>query len=163
MDGICLKLKAGSDVPAETLLQALDFIRNFADRYHHAREEEYLFPALEQAGFGKEGGALSFLQAEHRIERELLAELELTVEEYQYGDDAAAQHFVKAADNFCTHLIGHMQKEDKLLFRIAEEMLDEEAKTELLRCLSQTSFGNKQEGIQKYEHLATELENNWTV
>lgn len=163
MDGICLKLKAGGEVPAEALLQTLDFIRNFADRHHHAREEEYLFPALEQAGFGKEGGALSFLQAEHRIERELLAELELTIEEYQCGDEDAALHFVKAADNFCTHLIGHMQKEDKLLFRIAEEMLDEDVKPELMRALSQPGVGNTPEEIEKYEHLATELENNWAI
>src|SRR5262249_51591136 len=79
LDGICLKLKSGVNVPAEALCQILDFIQNFADRFHHAREVTYLFPALDQNGFQREGGAIGFLTREHDLERLLTAELELAI------------------------------------------------------------------------------------
>ena len=71
LDGMCLNLKIGGNVPPEALDQILDFIQNFADRFHHTREATYLFPALGQNGFQKEGGALRFLTEEHEIERML--------------------------------------------------------------------------------------------
>lgn len=88
LDGMCLRLKAGDEIPAEALSKALEFVQNYVDRHHHFREEEYLFPALKQCGF-EEGGALPFLLEEHAHERELLAELEFAIEEYRYGDSNA--------------------------------------------------------------------------
>jgi hemerythrin-like domain-containing protein len=110
LDGMCMNLKSGGNVPPEALYQILDFIQNFADRFHHAREETYLFPALGQNGFQKEGGALSFLTGEHEIERLLTAELELSIGEYRHGDWAAVDRFVKAADLYRDHLVGHMRE-----------------------------------------------------
>jgi hemerythrin-like domain-containing protein len=162
LDGMCLRLRAGDEIPAGALSQALEFIQNYADRYHHSREEEYLFPALEQYGF-EESGALAFLREEHSCERELLAELEFAVEEYRYGDSKAVQRFIEITDRFRNHLIGHMQKEDSLMFRLAEDLLDEEAKDDLMQGLARHR-GEDQEGVsQKYEQLAAELENTWAV
>src|SRR5262245_34311964 len=98
LDGMCLILKSGGDVPPEALYQILDFIQNFADRFHHAREETYLFTALDQNGFQRDGGALGFLIGEHESERMLTAELELAIGEYRHGDPAAVDRFVKAAN-----------------------------------------------------------------
>lgn len=162
LDGICLRLKVGNEIPAEALAQALDFIQNFADRFHHRREEEYLFPALKQFGF-EEGGALHFLREEHSLERELLAELEFAVEEYRCGDSEAIRHFIEVSGRFCRHLIGHMQKEDTLLFRMAEDLLDEQAKNELMRNLGQGRADSRESVSQRYERLAAELEKAWAV
>lgn len=163
IEGMCFKLKTGENVPIEALSQALEFVQNFADRFHHMREEEFLFPALEQAGFGREGGALYFLQEEHLIERELLVKLEFAVREYRYGDPDAASQFVEAANQFCRHLVGHMQKEDNLLFRIAEEVISEESKTELMQHLLPKNGGYNEEGILEYERMASSLENAWAI
>ena len=162
LDGICLRLKAGDEIPAEALSQALEFIQNYADRYHHFREEEYLFPALKQCGF-EEGGALAYLREEHTRERELLAELEFAVEEYRYGDSNAVQRFIEITGRFRNHLIGHMQKEEGLLFKLVEDMLDEEVKGDLMQRLAQSSGEDQADVSHKYERLAAELENAWTV
>lgn len=162
LDGMCLRLKAGAEIPAEALSQALEFVQNYADRYHHFREEEYLFPALKQCGF-EEGGAVPFLLEEHAHERELLAELEFAVEEYRYGDSNAVQRFIEITGRYCKHLIGHMQKEDSLLFRMAEDLLDEDAKDQLMRNLARGD-AESQEGIsRRYEQTATELEHTWAI
>lgn len=160
LDGMCLRLLSGDEVPAEALLQALEFIQNYVDRYHHVREEEYLFPAMKQCGF-EEGGALHFLREEHVLERELLAELEFAIEKYRYGDSDAVQRFIEITDRFCRHLIGHMQKEDNLLFRMAEDLLDEDVKNALMQNLAQENTESNEGMSQRYERLAAELEKAW--
>lgn len=162
LDGMCLRLKAGDEVPAKALSQALEFIQTYADGHHHRREEEYFFPALKECGF-EEGGALRFLQEEHTLERKLLADLEFAVEQYRRGDADAVLRFVGISDRFCQHLIGHMQKEDSLLFRMAEDLLDDDAKNELMQKLARSVADSREAWNHRYEQIAAELENVWTI
>lgn len=161
LEGMCLTLRTGGSVPPDALMQMLDFIHNFADRYHHSREELHLFAALKQSGFQEDSGALGFLRREHETEREMLAELELAAEEYRYGDEAASQRFVRAAEQFSDLLIGHMQREDTILFPLAEEMIEEEAKAMLIREFTQPDNGVAESLLQQYERLARDLEKQW--
>jgi hemerythrin-like domain-containing protein len=163
LDGMCLTLKSGVNVPPEALYQILDFFQNFADRFHHTREETYLFPALGQNGFQKDGGALVFLTGEHEIERMLTAELELAIGEYRHGDAAAVDRFVEAANLYRDHMVGHMREEDSVLFRLAEEVLDETVKATLIQSFAQEEAQDCGGIVARYERLAQELEKNWAV
>src|SRR5262245_42186242 len=163
LDGMCLNLKIGGNVPPEALDQILDFIQNFADRFHHTREETYLFPALGQNGFQKVGGAIGFLTEEHEIERRLMAELELAIGEYRHGDSTAVDRFVEAANMYRDHLVGHMHEEDAILFRLAEEVLDEAVKASLIQSFAHGEAHNCDGMAARYELLAQELEKNWAV
>src|SRR5215475_13831418 len=100
LDGICLNLKTGGKVPPEPLYQLLDFIQNFADRFHHNKEETYLFPALSQNVLRKDSEALRFLMEEHQTERMLIAKLELAVGEYRRGDSAAVDRIIETANQY---------------------------------------------------------------
>jgi hemerythrin-like domain-containing protein len=163
LDGMCLNLKTGGNVPPEALYQILDFIQNFADRFHHSREATYLFPALGRNGFQKEGGALRFLTEEHEIERVLMAELERAIGEYSHGDWTAVDRFVEAANLYRDHLVGHMREEDTILFRLAEEVLDEAVKASLIQSFSQEGYQDCEGMVARYERLAQELEKNWAL
>jgi hemerythrin-like domain-containing protein len=163
LNGMALKLKLGEPVPPEALGQALDFIRTFADHYHHRREEEYLFPFLEECGLGEAGGALSFLHEEHVRERELQSELELALDEYRHGDPGAASRILATSEQYASHLVAHMQKEDTLLFRFAEDLLETEAKTALIQRLAQHANTPQAALVRKYEQLAAQLEQAWAV
>ena len=160
---MCLNLKSGGNVPPETLYQILDFIQNFADRFHHTREEIYLFPALGQNGFQMDGGALGFLTGEHETERMLTAELELAIGEYRHGDAAAIDRFVEAANLYRDHMVGHMREEDAILFRLAEEVLDEAVKASLTQSFAQEEAQGFDGTVARYELLAQELEKNWAA
>ncbi|MFN7948086.1 MAG: hemerythrin domain-containing protein [Blastocatellia bacterium] len=163
LDGMCLTLRAGGSVPPEALSQILDFIQNFADRFHHAKEENWFLPALKESGVLDEGGALAFLKKEHEMERHLLAELELATEEYRYGDAAAADNFVNAAVQFRDHLVGHMQQEEALIFQLAEEMLDESVKSAMIQSFVQENNKAGEGLTRRYEQLAEDLEKTWAV
>jgi len=163
LDGICLNLKSGVNVPPEALSQILDFIQNFADRFHHTREETYLFPALGHNGFQMDGGALGFLTGEHETERMLTAELELAIGEYLHGDSPAVDRFVEAASLYREHMVDHMQEEDAILFPLVEEVLDETVKATLTQSFAQEEAQSNDGMVARYERLAQELEKNWAV
>jgi len=161
LDGMCFRMITGSRVPDEELSKLLDFIRNFADQFHHDKEETHLFPALEKVGIRDENGPLAFLRDEHETERALLAELDLAIEEYRLNQDSI-ERFVSAARQYKDHLIGHMEQEEAILFRLAEEMLDEGAKDSLHRVFAEEN-ARAEELMRRYERLASELEKNWAV
>lgn len=161
LEGICIRMQMGGSVPGEELSKLLDFIQNFADKFHHAKEETYFFPALEQIGVRDEGGPLAFLRNEHETERSLLGELELAVEDYCHNH-AASEGFVSAALRFKDHLVEHMQQEDAILFRLAEETLDDQVKDSLTHAFAEGNAAS-QELTRRYEQLAKELERAWAV
>jgi hemerythrin-like domain-containing protein len=161
LEGMCLRMQTGSIVPDEELTKLLDFIRNFADGFHHSREESHLFPALEQIGIKNEDGPLSFLREEHETERKLLGVLESAIGDYRHNK-AAAEKFVSAAMEFKDHLIEHIEREDSLLFILAEEMLDDEVKDSINHVLAE-EVERAAEMTQRYERLAEELENAWSI
>jgi hemerythrin-like domain-containing protein len=158
LDGICFKLRTAEAVPIESLQNLLDFMQNFAIRFHHGKEEGHLFPALQQAGVRNEGGVLGFLCKEHELEQQLLAELALAIDGYRNGEGDAGDRFASAAIGFRDHLVGHMQQEDAVLFSLAEELLDEPVKAALIKV-----FATDREGCARYESMATELERAWAV
>ena len=159
LDGMRMHPNSGGSVPPEALCQILDFIQNFADRFHHAREETYLFPALGNNGFQKESGALGFLTGEHETERLL----ELAIGEYRHGDSTAVDRFVEAAHLYREHMVGHMREEDAILFRLAEEVLDEAVKASLTQSFGREEAQDRDGTVARYERLAQELEKNWAV
>jgi hemerythrin-like domain-containing protein len=161
LEGICFRMRAGEGVPDGELSKLLYFIRDYADGFHHAKEEIHLFPALEQAGIRDENGPLAFLRNEHETERRLLGELDLAIEEY-HRDSAAGEKFVSAALQFKDHLIGHIEQEDAILFRLAEEMLEERTKDSLIRDFAYQN-ADSQAMTQRYEQVARELEMAWAV
>src|SRR5262245_38908074 len=84
MEGMCFRIRTGGGAPSEELTKLIDFIRNYADRFHHAKEETHLFPVLEQIGVRDDNGPLAFLRNEHETERRMLCDLELAVDEFRH-------------------------------------------------------------------------------
>jgi hemerythrin-like domain-containing protein len=145
------------------LLEIVGFIRTFADHYHHGKEEAHLFPALERRGITRQGGPLGVMEYEHQIERELTADLEQAIDLYKDGDGEAAQSFVEAARSYMRLLVGHIEKEDSILFRIGDEVLDDEEKVALAASFKQTEAALGDRTLQDYENLASEIEEKWAL
>ena len=51
LEKMAQKCEAEGRLDKTSAEQAVDFFRNFADRWHHGKEETYLFPAMEAKGF----------------------------------------------------------------------------------------------------------------
>jgi hemerythrin-like domain-containing protein len=61
-------------IRAERVTQMVDFTRNLTDGDHHAKEEDLLFPPLEERSVS--GGTISVLLSEHEAARGCIREID---------------------------------------------------------------------------------------
>jgi hemerythrin-like domain-containing protein len=161
--GVCLRLQSGEPVPPATFSQLLDFIWSYADRHHHGREETLLFPALQRSEVASASGSLGFLKGEHETERRLLLRFGENIEAYRAGNAETLRQLIDTANDYREHLIRHIRREDAILFTLAEEVLDDDAKDALSRSLARPGEELGEGGVERYERLAAELERAWSV
>jgi hemerythrin-like domain-containing protein len=114
------RLEAGEKVEAVHLEEAVDFVKGFADKCHHAKEEDLLFPAMEKAGIPRTGGPLGVMLREHTEGRALVKAMTDSMPGIRKGDKAAARLFAESARGYGALLSQHIYKED-LLFPAMEK------------------------------------------
>lgn len=119
------RLEAGGDVPADVYLKAVDFFRGFTDGCHHAKEEEKLFPALEQRGLPRSGGPIGVMLAEHEQGRAHVRVMAEAAASYAEGDRSATAKLIQSGRGYVTLLRQHIGKEDGVLFPMADQMLSD--------------------------------------
>ncbi|MGZ4788271.1 MAG: hemerythrin domain-containing protein [Terriglobales bacterium] len=126
------RLKDGQEVPAATLEELIEFFRLYADKTHHGKEEDLLFPAMIEHGFSREVGPIHCMLSDHEHNRALTREMIAAAAEYRSGDESAGLRFAGAADEYVRLLREHIQKENLVLFVMAENTLPTEQEPELL-------------------------------
>jgi hemerythrin-like domain-containing protein len=161
LDGACLRLETGNQIPASDLSQMIDFISTFADSYHHGKEEIILFPVLVRAGIQYQGGPLGAMEREHQIERRLMGNLKNAAEEYGQGNAEACSRFIEAARAYTHLMVGHLEREDSVLFPIAEALLNDDEKKALIAefIKADDRFGTTR--LTELESTAVKLEDDW--
>jgi len=131
IDVVCTRLESGEKVKLEDCADMIDFIRNFADRCHHAKEEKLLFPAMEKAGIGRENGPIGVMLAEHTAGRNFVKGMDEALAEMKSGDSVATSKFFQDATSYINLLDGHIMKENNVLFVMADERLTANQQEEL--------------------------------
>src|SRR6266511_665970 len=117
------RLAGGRALPEGWWDRLIGWLRAFADLNHHAKEERYLFPALAKAGVPSEGGPVAVMLAEHVEGRALIEIME--------REDSTRR--VDAARRYLQLLRDHIEKENGVLFPLAEAVLEERAQRALAR------------------------------
>ncbi|HBG19927.1 MAG TPA: hemerythrin [Desulfobulbaceae bacterium] len=128
----------------------LEFLRVFVDRCHHGKEEKLLFPALEEVGIGRNGGPIGVMLAEHRLGRQAIAGMGSALMAYWEGDSDAAERFAAHAAAYHELLDRHIDKENNVLFVLAERHLS----AELLAVLAEEFAALEKEEIGVGRHEA---------
>lgn len=141
----------------------LDFLKNFADRCHHGKEEERLFPAMEARGFSPTTGPTAVMRQEHERSRELMAAMSESVRRGGNGDSAAVLRFERAARDYVQLLREHIHKEDSCLFPMAANFLSD-SDCELVRQFEEIEHEPRFDGQhEKYLKLADDLAQQFDV
>jgi hemerythrin-like domain-containing protein len=139
--------------------KALEFLRNFADQCHHFKEEKILFPALEEHGIPREGGPIGMMLAEHEEGRAHVRSMIDAVEQVAKGNGAASTTLLDHARAYVTLLREHIQKEDDILFRMADEVIPEDEQRRILKDFENHEAEEMGAGAhEKYLSIARELE-----
>jgi hemerythrin-like domain-containing protein len=129
---MCGRMEARSAVPTAHLEEILEFLRVFVDRCHHSKEEDHLFPALEAVGVPREGGPIGLMFFEHEQGRSYVRALGAAAREIAEGAPGGTAGFVANARLYRELLLAHIDKEDNVLYPIADAQLSPETQAALL-------------------------------
>ena len=123
MSKIADNIQHGGTADIQDLEKIIEFLRVFADKCHHGKEESVLFPELERLGIPRDGGPIGVMLLEHQIGRGIIANLHEAFVRYQSGENAALADIAEALGRYTALLENHIQKENHILFPMADRVL----------------------------------------
>ena len=113
-------------------LDGVDFIRNYADRFHHAKEEDVLFEALIRNGMPRANSPVTAMLMEHDQGRAYVRGMEAAVLEAREGLAGRENIIAENALAYATLLREHISKEDDILYPLAERVIPEAMRDEIV-------------------------------
>ena len=141
--------------------KALDFFSHFADQCHHLKEEQVLFPAMEERGIPRDGGPIGMMLMEHEEGRTYVRAMLSAIPLVETKNEAAKEILVDKAKAYLRLLKDHIQKEDEILFKIADDVISPDEQKQLLRSFEEHEAKEIGTGVhEKYLKLVEELERN---
>jgi hemerythrin-like domain-containing protein len=114
----------GSALDYELFTLILDYIEGFSDRFHHPKEDEYLFAALRRRGAGA-NDALDVLERDHARADELTRDLRYLLSRCRVAGAAAVEAFAAAVEEYVDFHWRHMRLEEEVILPLAERCLTE--------------------------------------
>ena len=140
----------------------VEFFRLFADRCHHGKEEDLLFPLLEKKGMPRGGGPIGVMLMEHDHGRDLVRQMSEAAEFYAKGNNDAGMRWAAAAFQYVPLLREHIAKENQVLFVMAERMLSSDEQRTLAQAFEKVEIEKMGAGTHERLHammdkLPTEL------
>jgi len=141
------RLEEGTFRNWQFYLDAVDFIRNYADRFHHAKEEDILFVALIKNGMPEKQSPIEAMHMEHDEGRSHVRAIEEAAQKALAGEAGQTAIIVEHAKGYAKLLRGHIEKEDEILYPLAERILPEEVRDGMLSAY--TTAEQQSPGLEK--------------
>jgi hemerythrin-like domain-containing protein len=151
LNTVSKRLESGEKVDQENLDSILDFIKTFTDTCHHGKEEDLLFVALENAGIPRDRGPIGIMLREHEMGRSYVGNMSEAVEKYKAGEPSYSSHFVENTEKSVELLTQHINREDNILYPMANMQLSEEKQRELIEDFEKLE--REKIGTGKHEEL----------
>ena len=152
-----LKQMADSNkVRVEFLMVAIDFIRTYADRTHHGKEEDILFRELAKKRLTPEHEkTMNALIEEHASARRMTTNLANAKDSYVKGNAGSLKDIVAFIRELVDFYPQHIEKEDKHFFYPCLEYLSKQEQDDMLQ-----EFWEFDRKLihEKYENVVGELE-----
>jgi len=103
----------------------LYYIDAFPERFHHPKEDRYLFRRLRMR-CAVAAPLLDRLEAEHRVGAELIRKLEQSLARYEHGGPGEFARFAADVDAYLEHHWRHMRAEEDEVLPLARTHLTPE-------------------------------------
>lgn len=151
------RLDSGQSVDQEVFLGAADFFKNFADKCHHSKEEKLLFEKMIERGFSGEVGPIAVMLREHEDGRSHVRRIaELSTKKL---DKKTRAELIKHLRAYVELLSQHIQKEDNILYPMADRILTSEDQKELENGFEEIEEKIMGPGVhERYHHMIEEWE-----
>jgi hemerythrin-like domain-containing protein len=130
IEQVCQKLQATGNLNGEHFEGILEFLKVFVDKCHHGKEEELLFPALVAVGV-PEDGPIAVMLHEHQMGRNYVKAIGTAFAGYKTGEIFSSKGVLQNAHGYISLLREHIEKENDVLFVMADNLLPEKRQDEL--------------------------------
>jgi hemerythrin-like domain-containing protein len=151
METIANDLKKGKELNISHYEKILEFIKGFADKCHHGKEEDILFPAMENHGMLKEGGPIAVMLHDHQLGRDHIKSLSTALEEFKGGNKPAIKSIISSSLSYVHLLRNHIEKKNNILFMMADKVLDEEEQSKIFDAFEKLEV--EKIGVGKHEEF----------
>ena len=157
---VSLDILNGEEVDYKIFYKVIDFVRNYADKHHHSKEEDILFKRMAEDLVDKIGtGPIQGMFVEHDQGRLFILNLENAVNKVLEGDQDARLDVIGNAIAYTDLLNRHIDKEDNVLYVFGQNQLSEEALADVeLKCNEVETEATKNKLQVKYITIVEELE-----
>lgn len=136
------KLQKNEQPPAAFFKKAVLFSQNFADRFHHFKEEFLMFGLLSHKKKGALDAEIGALRYQHERCRSAIQSIDEALTGYAKGDEMAITTVLENLSGYISLLTRHIYMEDHVFFPMIEKMLSREEQQTLL-----TQFQNEEQRI----------------
>jgi len=133
LEKITLKTAAGETAEPDDLTRLVDFLKLFADKCHHGKEEGIFFPAMEKYGIPNEGGPIGQMLREHTQGRAYIA----AMSEAASAVPVNSESFAANASSYIALMRDHIAKENTILFPLGDRAIPPEVQAELLEAFEE--------------------------
>lgn len=138
-------------------LDAVDFIRNYADRFHHAKEEDVLFVELINNGMPEKQSPIEAMHIEHDQGRAFVRNMAAAAEKALAAEAGQIAIIAENANGYIDLLREHIDKEDTVLYPLAERILPEDVRAQMVDAYHRAE--DQTPGLEeKYQRLVEEYE-----
>ncbi|HEX3007554.1 MAG TPA: hemerythrin domain-containing protein [Bacteroidales bacterium] len=100
----------------DDIATVITIIKNYADGFHHAKEENLLFPSMIEKGFSKEQGPIAVMLHDHSLGRQYVQGMNTGLEQYKSGDNNALDLVYENMCNYGQLLQSHSAQENNVQF-----------------------------------------------
>lgn len=135
-------LEKNRQPPRKFFETAIQFFSEYADRFHHYKEEYLLFTFLASKKEGAIDLEMGSLRYQHELNRDCLAKIEKSLSGYERGSEIAVTTLLKNLAAFISILRRHIYREDSLFFPMAVTELEDDEKM-----LLQQQFNDEEEAM----------------
>ena len=131
-------------IDREFYRKVIDFIRNYADKFHHAKEEDILFKEFCKAVEEQKAhcNPVEQMLHEHNLGRNFVKEMEQGLKEENKAK------ILDGAKGYAGLIREHIFKENNILYPMADEILNEKIQKSMIEKF-------KQAGQNKEKYLLT--------
>jgi hemerythrin-like domain-containing protein len=140
-------------------LDAVDFIRNYADRFHHAKEENTLFTALLDNGMPEESSPVAAMHLAHDEGRAFVRGMEEAATKALAGESGQEAAIVDNAQGYAALLREHINTEDNILYPLAERILPEDVRPAMVEAYNQAEAAVPVDFTDRYTQMVENYEN----
>lgn len=157
------KLKKGEGLPQDFMPDAVEFFREFADKYHFGKEEGMLFEEMEAAGVFTQKLPIESIRHDHYVGRAYMNKLCEIAGRCNDDFQNCRDELIENLEGFSEHILSHSRRENRVLYPLGDALISEERDRKLMeyyRQIDKRFSGYREKYTEVVERLERQLKHD---